>query len=158
MTYHICFLYIKHRVLESSARIKENRKRKTNKQKNEKTIQRQSCAAQRIPPFTLLLDNILYIYIYTVCVYFCHSYKNKIRYCRCATIHTKVKTKHRKAVQSSLRAKIHTIVKKKVKERKERKGFVSPFKKNKYMTFELYHYSPQSILSVKVVLPLKKTT
>lgn len=28
----------------------------------------------------------------------------------------KVKTRHRKAVQSSLRAKIHTIVKKKVKE------------------------------------------
>ena len=125
------FLYIKHRVLESSARIKESRKRKTNKQKNKKTkkktIQRQSCAAQRIPPFTLLLDNILYIYIYTVCVYFCHSYKNKIRYCRCATIHTKVKTKHRKAVQSSLRAKIHTIVKKKVKERKESKRICIAF-------------------------------
>lgn len=41
----------------------------------------------------------------------------------------KVKTKHRKAVQSSLRAKIHTIVKKKkVKENKE-EGIVSPLKK-----------------------------
>lgn len=63
------------------------RKKKSIKQ----TIQRQWCAAQRVPPFTLLSDNMLYIYIYTVCDYFCHSYKNKIRYCRWTTIHTRWK-------------------------------------------------------------------
>lgn len=68
----------------------------------------------------------------------------------------KVKTKHRKAVQSSLRAKIHTIVKKK-SEKKE--GIVLPLKKNKYMTFKLHHYSSLAnkvFCLIKLCFPLKK--
>lgn len=53
----------------------------------------------------------------------------------------KVKTKHRKAVQSSLRAKIHTIVKKKKSERESEGRNCIPLRKNKYVTFKLYQYS-----------------
>lgn len=50
----------------------------------------------------------------------------------------KVKTNHRKAVQSSLRAKIHTIVKKKnVNEKKTRKGSIPLHKKNTTFTTRL---------------------
>lgn len=69
----------------------------------------------------------------------------------------KVKTKHRKAVQSSLRAKIHKIVKKKVKEKEGRNCIA--FKKNKYMTFKLYRYSSLAgkvYCLLKLCFPLKK--
>lgn len=57
--------------------------------KSKSNNKKQSCAAQRIALFTPFL-NMLHIYgIYTVCVYFGHSYKNKIRYYQCPTIHTR---------------------------------------------------------------------
>lgn len=72
----------------------------------------------------------------------------------------KVKTKHRKAVQSSLRAKIHTIVKKKKSEREKEGRNCITFKKNKYMTFKLYRYSSPAnkvYCLLKLCFPLKKT-
>lgn len=75
----------------------------------------------------------MYIHIYTDSEYFWHSYKNKIHYWRCATIHTRWKQNTEKAVQSSLRAKIHRIFKK-GKERKRRKNLAYKMKR-KYTTF-----------------------
>lgn len=123
---HFFFLYIKHTVLESSARIKQNKKTE-NKQIKQKQSKDNHVQHRESPPFTLLLDNILYIYIYTVCVYFCHSYKNKIRYCRCATIHTRWKQNTEKLYSPHWGQRYTRLFKKKVKEKKE--GIVSPLKK-----------------------------
>lgn len=56
-----------------SLRIQCNNERK-------QTIQRQSCAAQRIPPFTLLLDNILYRYSTSILYVYIFVTVTKIRY------------------------------------------------------------------------------
>lgn len=116
-----------HQAYSRSIQCKNETKLKTENKQNRKTIQRQSCAAQRIPSFTLLLDNILYIYIYTVCVYFCHSYKNKIRYCRCPTIHTRWKQNTEKLYSPHWGQRYTRLLNKSEREKEGRNSFV--FKK-----------------------------
>lgn len=105
-----------HQAYSLRIQCKNKRKQKENKKNNPKTIM---CSTEN-PSFSLLLDNILYIYIYTVCVYFCHSYKNKIRYCRCATLHTRWKQNTEKLYSPHWGQRYTRLFKKK-SDRKRRK-------------------------------------
>lgn len=57
----------------------------------------------------------IYVYIYTsICIYFITVTKIRYRTIDARLYTHKVKTKHRKTVQSSLRAKMHTIIVRKI--------------------------------------------
>lgn len=66
---------------------------------------------------------IIYCIYTSICVYFCHGYKNKIRYCWWATIHTRWKQNTEKLYSPHWGQRYTRLFKKKWKKNQGRKFY-----------------------------------